>query len=383
MAGVGGAEKMVHSLSSVLDGSEFRVVEASFDPPGVRRHFDSEIPIHSLGPIPRLPLFLRPFAYGIAARRLKSLKRRLEIDITISNLWGADLISVLSGGGDRKIALCHINVVDNPTNHLMMRFRPLVTAIYHRFDHVVAVSEDLAKELKTLYRLPDGRISHIDNFVDRPDSVSRWPLNDGIQRFVWCGRFSQEKNVRGLLHAWAQFSSGRTGLQLILIGDGPKRASMQRLATSLGLRTASSTDDSAAQVAFAGRSAVPASYMLGARALVLSSYAEGLPMVVLEALSLGVPVLAADCPSGGVRTALLGSGTCDPERTSEEVTPAGALLPVPSEAAPDSVEVWVKCLAATSANDAQHEAWCRGALERAAQFSSRAARRKWLEVLGV
>ena len=374
---------MVHSLSSILDGSEFRVFQASFDPPGARRHFDSPIPFHPFGPLPRLPLLLRPLAYAIATRRLRGLKQRLGIDVTISNLWGADLISSLSGGGDRKIALCHINVVDNPTNHLMMRFRPLVAAIYHRFDHVVAVSEDLAKELKTLYRLPDDRITHIDNFVDRPDSVSRWPLNDGIQRFVWCGRFSQEKNVPGLLHAWAKFSSGRTGLQLVLVGDGPERASMQRLAASLGLRTAASADDAAAQVAFAGSAADPASYMLGARALVLSSSAEGLPMVVLEALSLGVPVLAADCPSGGVRTALLGSGTCDPERTSEQVTPAGALLPVPSEAAPRSMEVWVKCLAAASEDDAQHDAWCLGALERANRFSSHTARHKWLQMLSL
>jgi hypothetical protein len=60
--------------------------------------------------------------------------KRAQFVRALRNLWGADLISVLSGGNDRKIALCHINVVGNPTNRLMVSFRPLVAAIYRKFD---------------------------------------------------------------------------------------------------------------------------------------------------------------------------------------------------------------------------------------------------------
>jgi hypothetical protein len=67
--------------------------------------------------------------------------KRAQFVRALRNLWGADLISVLSGGNDRKIALCHINVVGNPTNRLMVSFRPLVAAIYRKFDRVVAVRE--------------------------------------------------------------------------------------------------------------------------------------------------------------------------------------------------------------------------------------------------
>lgn len=380
MAGVGGTERMVHSLSVLLDGAQTQVFQATFDAPGAARHFESHIPVHALGPIPRLPIPLRPFAYALAAWRLNRLKRRLHVDVSISNLWGADLISVLSGGRDRKIALCHINVVGNPSNRLMIRLRPLVAAVYRRFDRVVAVSETLAHELRALYRLPMGRISHIDNFVDRPPAVSRWP-SDGVQRFVWCGRFSHEKNVEGLLHAWARFAAGRQGVQLVLLGDGPQRSQLQALAGVLGLKVAQNVEDQTTPLVFAGKVSDPASFMLGARALLLSSHAEGLPMVVLEALSLGLPVLAADCPSGGVRTALQGDGVCEPARPRAEFTSAGALLPVPMPMVEGTLVAWADCLEVASQDDARWAVWSSGALSRASQFSSNAARGKWLQAI--
>ncbi|MDO8774505.1 MAG: glycosyltransferase [Burkholderiaceae bacterium] len=380
MAGVGGTERVVDSLSKLLGTPERHVFQATFDAPTVSRHFDSATPIYPLGPIPRLPVPLRPVAYAIAAWRLNRLKKRLGIDVTISNLWGADLISALSGGRDRKIALCHINVVGNVSNRLMVRLRPLVAAVYQRFDRVIAVSETLAQELKALYRLPAERMGHIDNFVDRPDAVSSLPA-DGVQRFVWCGRFSPEKNVEGLLCAWAGFAAGREGVQLVLLGDGPLRDALQQQAAALGLRLAVTPEDASAQLVFAGKVSTPASYMLGARALLLSSHAEGLPMVVLEALSLGVPVLASDCQAGGVRTALQGHGVCNPGRASAEFTPAGALLPVPMAAAPATLAVWNEVLASACHDPVQWAAWQLGAVGRATHFSSAAARGHWLQAI--
>lgn len=380
LAGVGGTERVVQSLSILLAGPLRVVVQASFDAPGAQRHFESQAAFYPLGPIPRLPLPLRPFAYLLAAWRLRRLKKQLGIDATISNLWGGDLISILSGGRDRKIALCHINVVGNPSNRLMVRLRPLVAAVYRRFDRVIAVSETLAVELKALYRLPSNRIGHIDNFVDRPDATSKLP-NDGVQRFVWCGRFNPEKNVEGLLHAWGGFVANRPGVQLVLLGDGPMHDELLALAGSLKLRIGQAIEDIHSQIVFLGKVPDPAAYMLGARTLLLSSNAEGLPMAVLEALSLGLPVLASDCRAGGVRTALLGQGECNPARTDIEFTPAGALLPVPSCEAPATLQLWGEALTTASQDTSQLSRWQAGALVRASNFSSGAVRDRWLKVL--
>ena len=381
MTGVGGTERMVHAISGLLQQAGYEVHQASFDAPKASRHFNSQAPLHALGPIPRLPLLFRPFAYALSSWRLRALKRGLGTGITISNLWGADFISILAGGSDRKLALCHINIIGNRSNRLMMAFLPLVAAVYRRFDRVIAVSAPLAGELRELYRLPVERIGHIDNFTECPSTTPLWPVSEGSQRFVWCGRFSHEKNVSGLLHAWARFASGCPSAQLILVGEGPDRDSMYALAIDLGLKVSDMNCLSSAQVVFAGRQADPAAFMASARALLLSSHAEGLPMVVLEALALGIPVIAADCPSGGVRSALIGEGDCDPCRPNMVHTPAGLLLPVPESLRPESLRIWVEALMVAVRDDGQHAAWSRGAVERAHLFSSGVARERWLSVL--
>lgn len=380
MAGAGGTERMVHSLSGLLADESHEVHQASFDAPGTRRHFTGAAPFHPLGPIPRLPLPLRPLAYLLAARRLRRLKRALRIDITISNLWGADVISALSRGADHKVALCHINIVGNPTNRLMVKFLPLVRAVYRCFEKVIAVNESLADELSRLYRLPSSRVFHIHNFADPPAAASVLPA-DGVTRFVWCGRFNPEKNVEGLLHAWAAFAALKPGPQLVLVGDGPLLSDMRSLARQLRLHAGNDIGDTAARLVFAGQVDNPAGFMRGARALLLTSRAEGLPMVVLEALAAGIPVLASDCPSGGTRTALVGSGSYDPARARTEETPAGLLLPVPDASVPATMTAWSDALLAACDDHELNRRWQHGALDRAALFSSQAARARWMAAL--
>lgn len=382
MTQVGGTERMVHALSLLFVEAGYQVHQASFDAPNTPRHFDSAIPWHSLGPIPRLPLPIRPLAYLLSAWRLRQLKRNLGINVTISNLWGADLINALSGGADRKVALCHINVLGNPANRLMVRLRSLVAAVYRRFDRVVAVSAPLAQELGDLYRLAPQRVCHIDNFVERPEAISCLPA-DGVQRFVWCGRFSPEKNIDGLLHAWAGFARQRKGVQLVLLGDGPLIAPMRQLAERLDLICGDDLNNAGAQVIFRGKVSDPASYMLGAKGMLLSSHAEGLPMVVLEALALGLPVFASDCQAGGVRVALKGQGICDPNRASAEMAPPGYLLPVPRKEVASSLKAWEMALNEACENGASWSQWQTGALGRAQEFGSQSALAKWQRVLSL
>jgi len=368
MRGAGGTERVVHNLAALLAGLGHEVAVATFDGPDDPVHFQPTAQLFALGPTPRLALPLRPFAYFIEARRLAALKRHLRADLTISNLWRADLISQLSGGADRKIAVAHINVIGNPTNRMMLRLRPLVASIYRRFARVVAVSPPLAEELKELYRLAPGQALAIDNFSDPPRATPCLPL-DRVKRLLWCGRLVPEKNLAGLLDAWAGFCMGREAVQLVVLGDGPLRSALEAQAAALGLRVASGPEDRSAQLVFAGVVARPADYMASARALLLSSEAEGMPMVLLEAIALGMPVIASDCPAGGVRAVLSGDGA--------EATGFGALLPIPRTGDAASQQAWLPWLARAVDDDAMLADWRKAALERAEKFSSKTAAARW------
>ena len=375
LAGVGGSESLVHSLSGVL-AADHQVYHASFDAPGTERNLASAIPFHAIGPGLRLPLALRPFNYLLLALRLWRLKRRLGIDVTISNLWGADLISALSLGRDKKISLGLINIRGNPTNRLMLRFRDLVGAIYRRFDRVLAICSPLALELQELYAIDPSRLGTFRNFVPTVFPRPVWPA-DSVKRFVFCGRMVPEKNLDALLHAWASATCGHERCQLVVLGGGDLLDQSTALARALGLNVGTEPDDQAADVLFLGMVDRAQDYMAGARAFVLPSRHEGVPTVLLLALSLGLPVMAADCLAGGVRDVLEEGALKCPEGW-EEVA-AGLLLPVPDQENRATMAPWTTAIGRLALDDEAHARWVAGALALSASYGEEAVRAAWTD----
>jgi glycosyltransferase involved in cell wall biosynthesis len=79
------------------------------------------------------------------------------------------------------------------------------------------------------------------------------------------------------------------GARLLIVGDGPERSSLQKLAKSLSV---------ADRIAFLGsipQDALPNIYA-AADVLVLASRLEGWPNVLLEAMACGTPVVVSDIP---------------------------------------------------------------------------------------
>ena len=119
--------------------------------------------------------------------------------------------------------------------------------------------------------------------------LDRLPLpvsEDGHQiRLIFVGRLSAEKGVSGLIEAMSLMKSG-TPSKLVIVGDGPLRASLERQRDALGL---------AERIEFLGRLSERETMMQIARSdvLVLPSFMEGLPVVLMEALGLGIPVVAS------------------------------------------------------------------------------------------
>lgn len=325
---VGGVERVVAELAALL-AERHEVHVASFDPPGAVPIMPLSVPFHPLGTGPNRSLAARPLTYAVQRRRLRALERTLGIDVTISNLWRADLISALAGRRVRRIALAHINVVGNPTNRLMVRLRPLVAAAYRRLDRVVAVSETLADELARLYRLSPVRVASVPNFVRIPPGLASQPRESG--RLVWCGRIVREKNLPALIEIVAGLAKQGHTISLDVVGDGPERAAAERAAAL-----------APSAIRFHGVLGDPLPIIARAAALALPSISEGLPMVLLEALALGTPIVAADAAGGGVHQALRARTSHDPARETMEALPAGLLLPIPDTRARQSL--WASAL---------------------------------------
>jgi colanic acid/amylovoran biosynthesis glycosyltransferase len=102
---------------------------------------------------------------------------------------------------------------------------------------------------------------------------------EGPFKILFVGRLARIKGVETLLRAIPLI--GRP-VELTLVGDGPLRPELERLAEGLPVRFAG-------EVAFGevGR------FLASSQVLVLPSLSENLPNVVLEALAAGLPVVAS------------------------------------------------------------------------------------------
>lgn len=151
-----------------------------------------------------------------------------------------------------------------------------------RADKVIVPSQYL-KRIVVGWGLPDERLAVIYNAAEPMDGVrpAEVPLKTPIKA-VTVGRLVPWKRVEQVLEAVA----GVPELGLIVVGDGPERPRLERLAASLGL---------SGRVWFAGarRREETLGLMMACDVFVLNSTYEGLPHVVLEAMALGLPVVAS------------------------------------------------------------------------------------------
>jgi glycosyltransferase involved in cell wall biosynthesis len=103
-------------------------------------------------------------------------------------------------------------------------------------------------------------------------------------RLVCVARLSKEKGHLLLLEAAARLMGEGLAFELVLVGDGPLRGTIEDRIRSDGLEGC---------VRLTGALGGPQvlQEIAASRAMVLASFAEGLPIVVMEALALGRPVI--------------------------------------------------------------------------------------------
>ena len=165
---------------------------------------------------------------------------------------------------------------------------------FERYAAVAVLTPDMLREAQSLFRGTGISVQELPNVIQidairrRADEAAPKP---GSPFIVSVARLDEgQKDHRTLLHAFAKARERLPGIgQLLLIGEGPDRASLEAHANELGIRDS---------VRFLGFCDNPFPYIRAAEMLVLSSRYEGFGMVLGEAMALGTPVISADCPTG-------------------------------------------------------------------------------------
>ena len=161
-------------------------------------------------------------------------------------------------------------------------------------DQILSVSNSHRDQLHRTVGYPLEKIRVITNGVDSKkfcfaESGKRIRESLGISSdsFVvgTIGRLVPVKNQALLMNAFAAIAMNKNNLILLVVGDGPLRATLESMANNIGISE---------RVIFTGiRSDIP-ELLRTMDVFVLSSLNEGMPNTILEAMSSSLPVIATD-----------------------------------------------------------------------------------------
>lgn len=223
-------------------------------------------------------------------RMLRRLVRMGNFDVVHASLWGGNVAGRLAAASvDRPAVVVSERRVEDfrtgAARAVDRVLRPLA-------DHFIANSDDVAAFVRRAHGVGPERVSVIRNGVDaavfRPAPHRR--VSGAPARIGGLGRLVPQKCFDMAIAALDAVVAQRPA-ELVIAGEGPERARLERLAAGL-------------PVTFAGYLGTPpevAAFLSGLDVLVLPSRFEGLPNVVLEARACGIPVVATDVP--GMREA--------------------------------------------------------------------------------
>jgi glycosyltransferase involved in cell wall biosynthesis len=188
-------------------------------------------------------------------------------------------------------------IVCKLSNSLERRDLPLPARLAYRlwllvhapFIHLfVGMADPMREEIERCLGVPANSVAivpdpalQLADFRAPPRIAARRRTS---RRFVAIGRMNAQKNLSLLLRAFS--ASAGSNDRLIVLGDGPERGRLTRLAEDLGI---------AAQVEMPGHVPSVSEVLASADVFVLSSNYEGVPAAVIEALAAGVPIVATDC----------------------------------------------------------------------------------------
>ena len=263
----------------------------SFDIPAPQGTFAHKVPVLPLGRTARLLSFaiLGPKAI---------LPHKCDVVMGFGRMIRQDVVR--SEGGSHRVFLEKMKRGEGRWRRLWHE-----VSVYHRsvlaverrqfrpgnYKKILAISEEVKRELTTTYDVPQEKIAVVHSGVDherfhpgrRDEARGRirkeWGIPPAAPVVLFVGTGFQRKGLDRLLKVWG--SSDLAGVYLLIVGDDAGRSRY----ASWGKRVAQG------RIIFAGRQVSVEDYYGAADLLALPALQEAFGNVILEALASGVPVV--------------------------------------------------------------------------------------------
>ncbi len=224
---------------------------------------------------------------------IRRFLQRTNPDLLVTYNWGAidwAMANAINPLMPRPLVR-HIHAEDGfgpeEKDRQLMR-RVMIRRLYLRRSTVVVPSQTLRRIAREVWRLDPERILYVANGVPLPTAStpcdqSRVAAN-GTPCIGAVAGLRPEKNLGRLLRAFRRVID-KIEATLVLVGDGPDRANLERLGCELGLGRS---------VRFFGHIEEPQKLYPTFDIFALSSDTEQMPITVLEAMASSLPIVAPD-----------------------------------------------------------------------------------------
>ncbi len=330
---VGGAQELLALLADKTPKSAYRTLVCVIQPDtAIKARIESKgAPVYCFNR-PR-PSIYNPLAFILYfyrnLRDVLCLCRRHKVDVVHCHLSDAEFVGILAGWlyrADRVISTVHYPALlpERKTGDWRNYLRISATRVlYHLTDTVVAVSADVAEQLKEVLHLAPEKIRIIINGIDVEAIHGTLPKPQWLpslyaspeQRLVTSvGRLMPPKGHRYLVAAIPHLTPQFGNLKVLLAGDGDLRESLEQESRRLRVQDV---------VSFLGSRDDVREILALTEVFVLPSTSEGTSMALLEAMAAGKPIVATDIP--GNRAVLRHEHNCllvppgNPEKLAEAI----------------------------------------------------------------
>jgi len=289
----GGAEKVAANLSKVLS-KKYNLYLIIFQN---EITYDYSGKIINLGLMGKNNFFSKLSVFLKRIIKLKKIKKKYNIDLSISFLDSGNIVNIISKYKDKTI-LSIRNFKSKENNGVYSKiYAFMIKKLFNKANKIVSIS-DLAKEdLINNFNIKRDKIITIYNpyDLDDIDNKQKEKIENEYKKIfekptiITAGRLHYQKAHWSLIKSFYIAKKDIKNLQLVILGKGDLEKDLKKLCKDLNLENS---------VHFLGYQINPYKYIKNADIFVLSSLYEGFPNALVEAMSCGKPVISTDCPSG-------------------------------------------------------------------------------------
>ena len=292
----GGAERAVSNLTRKLPDDIDKTILLY----GTQNRIDYPVDgkIEYIDTIKKNTVLNKFFSILTRMQRLKKIKQDNPDTVFISFLEYPNLLNLLTAKWSRTIISVRNHMSTKNGRSLKGQFWKItIRLFYNRADLIIAVTQDIKKDLVEHFGIEEKKIQVIYNYyhlgqISEQGSQALDPKYASIYEnpvVVTMGRMNWQKGQWHLIRAFAAVHEKFPELQLVILGEGKLEKDLKELSQQLGV---------ASFVHFPGFQKNPYPFIKQAKLFVLPSLVEGFPNALVEAMALSIPVIAADCHSG-------------------------------------------------------------------------------------